>query len=328
MRFIDEQPDQPFFIQIAFQKPHHPLLPVKRFWDMYDDDLALPATFDQDPAHRPPHFRRAFEGMRKRQWEYAKPGESPVDGARRGWKGTLACVTQVDDVFGSLMRLLDERGLAENTIVIYGSDHGCYHGIHGIPEKAPGIGSDAVGRVPMIWRVPGITPAGRTCEQLVENIDMAPTLSGLCDLPTMESTDGKDISSLLQGNTDPVREAAFTEHPLSKSVRFGKWRLTYYPRAMFDGEYEGELYDLEADPDETQNLYHDPAHRQVVDEGKSRIIDWLAGTRRVVTSQPTFFHGPREGGKRTYPLAGDGKAMRDKQPVSRLLKEERPLNYT
>lgn len=157
---------------------------------------------------------------------------------------------------------------------------------------------------------------------------MAPTLAGLCGLPPMETADGRDISPLLRGESEPVREAAFTEHPLSKSVRFGKWRLTYYPRVMFDGQYQGELYDLDADPDETQNLYNDPAHREVVDEGKSRIIDWLAGSRRVVTSQPTCFHGPREGGKRTYPLAGDGKALRDKQPMHRLLKEDRPLNYT
>lgn len=326
MKFMADDSDKPFFVQIAFQKPHHPLFPVQEFWDVYADDLALPPTFEQDPSHRPPHFQRMWQQMRNRKWEFAKAGDTYEEGARRMWRGTLACISQLDDVFGSLIRFLEENGLAENTIVIYGSDHGCYHTIHGIPEKAPGIGSDAVGRVPMIWRVPGQKVQDHVSKQLVENIDMAPTLASLCGLPEMDWVNGKDIGHLIQGDETPVREAAFTENALSKSVRFDNFRMTYYPKPLFDGEPEGELYDLANDPQETLNLYTVGAYRDVVDRGKNLIIDWLACSRRVVTTQPTIFDGAHRNDKRVYALACDGRAPLNHQPVSRL-KDDRPINY-
>lgn len=302
--------DQPFFVQLAFQKPHHPLLPVQQFWDIYDDDLDLPTGIDEEPSHRPPTFRDMWRQTREdKKWAYGKPGQSTADGLRRIWKGTLACVSQVDDVVGQLMRFLDEQGLAEKTIVIYSSDHGCYHGMFGLPEKAPGIGSDAICRVPMIWRVPGLNRAG-TCEHLVESVDLAPTLASLCGLPTIDWADGCDITPLLAGQDQPVREAAFTENVLTKAVRFGPWRMTYYPQPLFEGQFEGELYNLQDDPDELNNLYDQPDYASIVTQGKNLILDWLTASQQVMTCQPAAYHGPSFGGKRTYPLAEDGHLPR------------------
>ncbi|MEM6332203.1 MAG: sulfatase-like hydrolase/transferase [Planctomycetota bacterium] len=327
LRFIDEASDDPapFFVQVAFQKPHHPLLPVREFWDLYDDDLDLPPTIDKDPAHRPPTFRHMWQAARDdSNWSYGKPGQTWRDGARRAWRGTLANISQADDVFGRLLDGLDDRGLAEDTIVVYGSDHGCYHTIHGLPEKAPGIGSDAVCRVPMIWRVPGHAHVDRTCDQLVENVDYAPTLARLCGLPEPDWTDGHDLTALLEGDDHPIRAAAFTEHPLSKSVRFGRYRMTHYPASVFGGEYAGELYDLDADPNETRNLYTEPDHQGAVAQGTRLILDWLAESNRVATFLPAHFEGNRTLGKRRYPLAADGKLARDRQPARRVGSIDKP----
>lgn len=302
IRFIDQAPDQPFCMQVAFQKPHHPLLPQKQFWDMYPADLDLPASFDQDPSHRPPHFRQMWHNMRQAEWDYGEPGESFRDGARRAWRGTLACVTQVDDVLGMLLNALKERGLEDNTIVVYNSDHGCYHGMHGIVEKAPGICSDVVCRVPMIWRVPGMTPRGQRCDELVENVDLASTLPQLCGLPAMPSADGRDISALLRGGSDPVRDAAVTENAWSKALHWGRWRFVHYDSAMFEEE-AAELYDLDADPDESTNLYFDPGHQHIVQACRRRLVEWLINTTRT----------------RNHPLYGPGDVYPDKPP--RLLNE-------
>ena len=78
-------------------------------------------------------------------------------GCRRVWHAYLACITQVDYALGELLSYLERTGKRENTIIIYGSDHGAYSGTYGIAEKAPGICSEAVCRVPMIWSVPGVT---------------------------------------------------------------------------------------------------------------------------------------------------------------------------
>ncbi|MEM6391370.1 MAG: sulfatase-like hydrolase/transferase [Planctomycetota bacterium] len=317
LRFADEAAadGKPFFVQLAFQKPHHPLLPVQRFWDLYKDDLDLPPTIDQDPSHRPPNFQRMWHLMRQdNEWAYHQPGQTWRDGARRAWRGTLACISQLDDVFGILLDGLDQRGLADHTIVVYGSDHGCYHGIHGLPEKAPGIGSDAIARVPLMIRIPGTTTPGHVCHHLVENIDLAPTLANAAGLPEPDWIDGHDLAPLLRGDDSPLRNAAFTENAVSKAVRFGPYRLTHYPDHVFNGQYPGELYNLEQDPGETKNLYHDPAHRDTVTQGTRLILDWLATTTRVITGMPNNFEGGKLLGKRHYPLAADGKRPSANQP--------------
>jgi arylsulfatase len=331
MRFIDEGKNSgqssdgdsdgapPFCIQVAFQRPHHPLLPQQRFWDMYPEDLELPATYDQDPSHRPPHFQRMWERFREKKWDFGEEGEPSREGARRAWRGTLACVTQMDDVFGHILRGLEERGELDNTIVVYHSDHGLYHGIHGIEEKAPGICSDAVCRVPMLWAGPGID-AGRTSDALVENVDIADTMASLCGLPAMDWTDGVDLSPVLRGEAESVKDVAVTENPWSKAMRWGKYRFVHYPREMFGGEDVGELYDIEADPDETRNLYHDPAHAETVIECRRLLFDWLIQTTRVATAQPALRSETVPGARMAvaaYDIAADGKEANTAGPRAR-----------
>lgn len=325
MAFMTADRAKPFCIQIAFQKPHHPLLPQPEFWDLYPADLPLPSTFDREPTGRPPHFQHMWRQMREMTWDYAQPGETWLDGARRAWRGTLACISQIDDIVGRVRAFLREHDLERNTIVVYGSDHGAYHGIHGLPEKAPGICSDAVCRVPMIWQVPGVTPAGAVCEALVENIDLAPTLTALCGLRPMDTTDGVDLSPLLRGGQKAVKPVAVTENPWSKAIRWDRWRYVHYPEAMFDGENHDELYNLTDDPDETRNLARDHSQQERVSEARRRLLDWAATTRRLVTSHPAIKErGELFDGTSTYPLAADNRAPNPVQPRHR---ERNAINY-
>jgi arylsulfatase A-like enzyme len=206
-------------------------------------------------------------------------------GCRRVWHGYLGCITQVDYALGELLEYLERTGKANGTVVLYGSDHGAYSGTFGVPEKAPGICSEAVCRVPMIWRVPGIAKAGYTCHRLVENIDIAPSLAALCGLPPMETTDGQDLSGLLHGEDHAVRDCSVTENPWSKALRWGPWRYVHYPRQMF-GRDVGELYNLEKDPDETRNLYAESAYAATVAESRRLLVEFLANSTRFVTAWP------------------------------------------
>jgi choline-sulfatase/uncharacterized sulfatase len=325
MAFIDAAPAEPFCIEVAFQRPHHPLLPQPCFWDLYPEDLTLPETIHQDPGGRPVYFQEAYRRFHSRKWDYTDLGESWEDGARRAWRGTLACISQIDDVFGRLMDFLEQRGLTENTIVVYGSDHGAYHGIHGIEEKAPGICSDAVCRVPLLWRGPGIQP-GQVCGQLLENVDLTPTLCRLACLPPMDSVDGLDASALLRGDLSaPLREIAVTENPYAKALRWRNYRFVHYPSGMQkEGPEAGELYDLEADPNETQNLYHDPAHQETVQHCRRLLLDWLIQTTRITTVHPAECSLVSDdapvpvvsgiGGLYDYPVCADGRAPNPVQP--------------
>lgn len=318
--FMNGLGDWPFCMEVSLERPHQPFYAAKQFWDMYPEDLAPPATIDQDPSGRPPHFREACQRFREMAW--AIEPRTFEAGARRMWRAYLACITHVDHAVGLLLDHLDKTGLAKDTIVIYTADHGGYSGTHGIAEKAPGICSDAVCRVPSIWRVPDTDPAGAVCRQLVESVDIAPTIASLCGLPPMDTVDGRDITPLLRGGDDPVREVAVTEHPWSKGLRWKQWRFVHYQREMFDGRDVGELYDLEGDPDETRNLYDDPAHQDVVRECRRLLLEWLIGTTRVATVWPAadWTKSPFD-----YHTAGDGKESNAAGPALRV--REGQINY-
>ncbi|MBC2601742.1 sulfatase family protein [Puniceicoccus vermicola] len=317
MSFMEESGEMPFCIQVSLQKPHHPLLPNPRFWEMYPEDLELPSTWNLPPNGRPSHFREQWEECRKMQPEFGQPGEDIEALYRRCWRGTLACVTQVDYVIGQLMEFLDERGLRDNTIVVFGSDHGAYHGIHGILEKAPGICSDEVCRVPMIWRIPGFPGAGKECKALVENIDIGPTLAELCGTREMNYADGKSLCPLVDGSVDSVHEAAVTENAWSKAVRWDRWRLVHYPAGMFGAEPEGELYDLESDPSERVNLYDDQAYQEQVRIGMTLLTDWLIKSMRVTTTPMLVQTVKKLGESRVVPQESDGRAANAFQPGGR-----------
>jgi arylsulfatase A-like enzyme len=278
-RFMDSCHDQPFCMQVSLPKPHPNWVPARRFWDMYGDGI-LPRTLRQSAAHRPPHFQKMVEGMKNMEW-LLEPKTFEA-GAHRIWRAYLACITHTDYAVGELLDYLEKTGKAANTIVIYSADHGSYSGTYGVPEKAPGICSEAVCRVPFIWRVPGITKAGYACRQLVENIDIASTMTSLCGVPAMDTTDGQNITELLRGGAKPVREAAVTEDVWSKALRWGPWRFVHYERRMF-GHDVGELYNLEEDPDETRNLYEDKASQPVVQECRRLLLDWMISTTRCRT---------------------------------------------
>jgi len=241
--------------------------------------------------------------------------------ARRMWRAYLACVTHVDHALGLLLDHLDGRGLAGNTVVIYHADHGGYIGVHGLLEKAPGICSEAVCRVPFIWRVPGIAERGIVSEQLVENVDIAPTITSLCGLPPMETVDGRDVSPLLMGEERPIRDVAVTENPWSRAIRWGRWRFVHYQPEMF-GDDVGELYDLEDDPDEARNLYDDPLSQEVVHRSRRLLLEWLIGTSRVKTVWPSVGH---RGRFFDFSTSGDGKESNRAGAAKRVMDGQ--LNY-
>lgn len=320
VRFMENCGDQPFCMQVSLMRPHQPFYPDRRFWDMYPEDIDLPPSIDQDPSNRPPHFQETF--ARFRRMRGADGRGRFEDAARRLWRGYLACITHVDHALGVLLDHLDRMDLAGNTIVIYHSDHGGYSGTHGIMEKAPGICSEAVCRVPFIWRVPGFANRGDVCRHLVENVDIAPTLASLCGLPPMNTVDGKDISPLLAGGDAPVRQVAVTENPWSKALRWKHWRFVHYQLEMFGGRDVGELYDLARDADETRNLYAHLGSRATVHRCRRLLLEWLIRTTRVTTVWPAldWSKNPYD-----YATAGDGKESNAAGPGHRLL--NRDLNY-
>ena len=285
----------PFFLHVSLPKPHQCYTPAQPFWDLYDESkLTLPPNAEYDMRDKAPHLRRTAEHWRNGNWQLFEPKTFEA-GRLRKLHGYLGNVSHVDHAVGELLDFLTERELEEDTVVVYSSDHGDYACEHGIMEKAPGICSDAITRIPWIWRWPGYVNAGHTATEIVETVDLVNTLCVLAGLDPMETADGMDLSHLLRGEGGEVHRAGVTEFAWSKSVRRGRYRLVYYPPEMFADEYPegfGELYDLEADPWEMGNLYFEPEAREIVRDMERELTRWLITTTRPVTVHPD---GPREG---------------------------------
>jgi arylsulfatase len=242
---------KPFFIHASLPRPHQCTSPSQEFWDLYEGtELTLPENADQDLEGKAPHLRQTAKTWRGDHWALVEP--KTFEAARqRKLRGYLAAVSQVDAAVGRLLEHLRVSGLEDNTIVIYTSDHGDYACEHDVMEKAPGICSDAITRVPMIWWGSEVVARGHACDELVELIDISTTLCDLAGLDPLETSDGKCISHMVRGESGAVREIAVTEFAWSKSVRKGNWRYVYYTPDMFPEEYPdgfGELYNLEDDP--------------------------------------------------------------------------------
>ena len=279
---------QPFLLHVSFPRPHQCTTPCQEFWDLYDArQISLPPNADYDlaAAGKAPHMIASAKRWRESDWPLFEPKTFEA-GRRRKLQGYLGAVSQVDAAVGKLLDHLRASGLAGNTIVVYTSDHGDYAAEHGIMEKAPGICSDAITRVPLIWLAPGRIEAGASVSDIVELIDISNTLCSLAGIELMETADGRDLSPLLAGGGDSAERIGVTEFAWSKSVRRGQYRLVHYPRAMFPDEYPGgfgELYDLASDPWEMRNLYFEAAYRPIVRELRNELLEWLITTTRPRT---------------------------------------------
>jgi arylsulfatase A-like enzyme len=279
--------ERPFLAFASLPRPHQCTSPSPPFWEMYEGvELELPPNADADMAGRAPHMQAGAKRWRSGNWALIEP--KTFEAARmRKLRGYLGAVSQVDHAVGKMLSYLDEKAIANDTIVIYTSDHGDYACEHGIMEKAPGICSDAITRIPFIWRWPDRIRSGHAADELVEAVDTSSTLCSLAGLDPLETSDGKDITPLLQGESSPVREVAVTEFAWSKSVRKGNYRLVHYPPDMFADEHPdgfGELYDLANDPWEMKNLFFEEDCRHVVSELQQDLLNWLITTTRQATS--------------------------------------------
>ena len=289
--------DEPFVIQVSFPDPHAPLVPAQQFWDLYADrKITFPPNYEYDNSLESPVLLEVLDMYRKELWQL---GASPVEGdekatydlflegAERAYRGYLGNISMVDYAFGQLMSFLEEKGIVDDTVVIYTADHGDYNCEHGLLEKAPGIGHDAIGRVPYYWRFGTNFPAGLVMEELVEaSVDISTTICALAGIEPMFTSDGMDISPLLYGEHREIHKIAVTEFPWSKAVRMGKYRFIYHPKEMYQEVYPdgfGQLFDLEADPYEMDNLFFKPQYQDLIGEIREELLEWLITTTHPVT---------------------------------------------
>jgi arylsulfatase A-like enzyme len=297
--------DKPFFIFCSFFKPHSPYdvpVPYDSMYNNVNIPLPEPETLESIEKLPLPAQKLILRGKRP---EYLTP-RTDLEWIYRSYYGN---VSQIDSEIGQILDMLNAAGVADNTIIILNADHGDQLLEHGLFGK--NIFFEPSIHVPMLIGYPHHIVPGKY-DALTECVDVEPTLFEMVGLDEPQSCQGDSFLPLIDGSGRPghPRDAVFSEnvipevitggnkemlfefkkgqgvagirHPDAKMVRTDRWKYIYYPEGY------AELYDLQTDPHERHNLASDPAEQPVVDDMKTRLLQWLCTADEPDQIQPRW----------------------------------------
>ena len=255
----------PFFLLCSFADPHHPFTPPGKYWSMYDPErITLPPSFLA--AHqRPP---RQVELL----WHERDNGRANKDTpdtfacTEREAKEAIALnygmITCIDAAVGSVIEALERLGMSKDTIIGFTADHGDMMGDHQLLLKSA-VHYQALVRAPFIWRDPEIA-AGRRSDALAGTVDVARTVLARAGLNAYNGMQGTSLLGLIDGSSRIRRTALLIEQESQRPVpgfeppmRMRTLITARHRMTVYEADGQGELYDLEADPDELNNLWSD-----------------------------------------------------------------------
>jgi len=270
--------ERPFFLTASLTHPHDPFAIHQRYWDLYEGAEIPAPRVPLDRAGQDPHSARLRHVCGS---DLDPVSDEQVLRARRAYFGAISFV---DDQFGAILDVLEETGLADNTVVILCGDHGEMLGERGLWYKMSFF--EGAARVPLVIHAPGVAP--RRIDNSVSTIDLLPTLLDLAGLPPADAApiDGRSLVPHLTGapGHDEVIGEYLAEGAIAPIVmiRRGPWKFIHSP---VDPD---QLYNLAQDPDERVNLASDPGHADTLAEFRAetaRRWDLSALNAQVLASQ-------------------------------------------
>ena len=288
----------PFFLWASFFDPHPPYL-IPEPWDtMYDPDtVTVPSLVNGEHARNPPHFQMT-QTQRPDFSAWNEPGGNAMHGFHSHlhdrtemarniavYYGMISCL---DKYVGSILQALDAKGMSDNTVVVFTSDHGHFFGQHGLMAKGAFHYEDMI-KVPFIVRWPGHVPAQQRSDAMQSLVDLAPSFLGMAGICPPSTMSGVDQSSVWLGKKEAQRDHIIVENrhqPTTihcKTYVNHRYKLTVY----WQRDY-GELFDLEADPNELNNLWAEPSAAQLKAELLSRFL--FAEMGKEPLSMPRICH--------------------------------------
>ena len=286
MDWLDQRDtDKPFCLMVHHKAPHREWDPDQKHEEMFrDKEFPLPETFDDDYATRcaaATEQEMTIEHHLNTKDTSGNPPAELSDREKKLWRYRrymqkyLACVASVDDNIGRLLDYLEKEGLADNTIIVYTSDQGFFLGDHGWFDKR--FMYEESLRMPLLIRWPAAIKPGSVNDDIVINADFAATLLDAAGLETPSDMQGESFLPQLKGKTPPDWRQSmyyhYYEYPAVHQVkrhygvRTKRYKLIHY---YYDIDC-WEMFDLEKDPHELNNLYGNPEHQQTVRELKKEL---------------------------------------------------------
>ncbi|MHC4120200.1 MAG: sulfatase family protein [Planctomycetota bacterium] len=279
------QEGKPFFCWSSFIYPHQPYTPLQEWARLYDPDkIDLPGNVSE-PVENLPQRMREWRTRTKPPWNCGTAAKDP-DIYRRYIAYYYALVSEVDHHIGRVLSALKDLGLADNTIVIYSSDHGDFVAGHGMVEKCAvghNVYEDTL-RVPLIFHWPDSFEKGMTYEGLVELTDLYPTLLDLTGIHRPSGgydLSGRSLAPVLAGGSIRRKAHVFSENwsqvtIIGEQYKLGKWIRPPAKYATWDWgkTHPGMLFDRRNDPLEVNNLINDPYKNRVRQELGRLLAEW------------------------------------------------------
>lgn len=288
LEFLQEQREGPWFLTLNPYDPHPPFIPPRAYAERFD-----PQTM---PG---PYFRESdLEAQQRlRRIDFQTPARDPNEFDGKTQQALYyAMIAQIDDQFARLLDYLEHSGQRENTVIVFTSDHGEMLGDHGLLFKGCRFYEGLV-RVPLIFSCPGRISENLQSGALVELLDMSATLLDLGGVPVPDDHQGKSLLPILRGeaSADHHRNFVRCEYYDALDTSFVNGDSSYatmyrnrrYKLVVYHGHNTGELFDLERDPWEFENLWDDPAHQSLkcnliqASFDQSILLGVDPGTRRI-----------------------------------------------
>ena len=308
IEFIEDQSEkeQPFFCYIPFTAPHSPVTPPGKWATMYDPDKI---TLPPNHAALRPELVDQRQGASRRGGGRGGRGReggdgSPVDRAKQRYAAYYGLISHLDHHIGRVIDTLEKTGQAENTIILFATDHGMAMDSHGQSGKHNAY--EHTSRVQIVASGAGV-PKGSS-DALVYLYDIYPTLCGLTGLPIPDEVEGKSLAKVIHGKQAKVRDHLFTAYmDDQRTIRDDRWKLFYRSK-----EDRAALYDLKNDPHELNDLAAKPENKDRIAKLKVELAkaQQLYGDTPEVTARLMRSRGGRPGGAGGRRPAGAGGIAR------------------
>lgn len=271
--YLERVGEEPFFCWVSFNSPHDPYDPPAEMADMYRDaPVPEPIGGLDELQQKPAYQRRILDFFRDNSLYFTDYRRATAGVLRRMREYYLASVSLVDEQIGRILAILDRRGLTQNTLIVFSSDHGDHLGDHGLPYKGTFYESSL--GVPLIVSGPGVS-SGARCRSMVDWVDLHRTFLCFAGIEPPAHVQGCDVGELFSDPHAPGREVGFSELPGKVMACDGNHKLV-----LCDDEH-GELYDLHEHPLEVHNRFHDPAYAEPKQRLTRMIIGHVLGHSKV-----------------------------------------------
>ena len=302
LEYLETNLNKPFCLYLALGFPHPPYVVEEPYYSMYNRN--------EVPAPIPPKLDDKPEFMRLIHERYGL-NKLVEEDFREILATYYGMITRVDDQFGQILAKLKEIGEYDNSAIFFFSDHGDYAGNYGLTEKWHNAFQDCLINVPLVMKIPNIQPDEKIKDQLVEIIDIFPTVMEIAQIKSKYTYFGKNLIPLIKGDDKIHRDAVFAEGgfnirepqclespvknpniPLmgiyydktnisaekpstvarSAMIRTKQWKL------VIRSSKDEELYDLIRDPQELTNIINDKAYSKIKEELKEKLLRWYLNT--------------------------------------------------